>query len=140
MPDLAGLGLAVAAVALVWGIALLVVRFRRDHRRRVAARRRVELRRVNSQPEVEPDPRATAVIRDAERALAEARREADAIVAAAEARADQIAADAEDARQALLAGALGEAVETRRELSTLLHDLLAEVRRAEPERSDAPVE
>jgi FtsZ-interacting cell division protein ZipA len=140
MTALVGLGIAVAAVALVWGIALLFVRLWRERRRRVAARRRVELRRLNSQPEDAPDPRATAVIRDAERALAEARREAEAIVAAAEARADQIAADAEDARQALLASALGEAVETRRELSTLLHDLLAEVRRAEPERSDAPVE
>jgi F0F1-type ATP synthase membrane subunit b/b' len=140
MPALVGLGIAVAAVALVWGIALLLVRFRREHRRRVAARRRVELRRLNSQSEDEPDPRATAVIRDAERALAEARREAEAIVAAAETRADQIAAEAEDAREALLARALGEAVETRRELSTLLHDLLAEVRRAEPERSDAPME
>jgi cell division septum initiation protein DivIVA len=52
-----------------------------------------------------PDPRAAAVIRDAERALAEARRRADAIVQEAEAKSAEIAADAEAAREAVLAEA-----------------------------------
>jgi vacuolar-type H+-ATPase subunit H len=51
------------------------------------------------------DAREAAVIRDAERSLAEARREASAIVTQAEQKAHEIAAAAENARQALLAGA-----------------------------------
>ena len=119
MPALVGLGAALVLIALVWSMALLVVRLRRSKRRRFAAERRAEQRRLTSELGEERDPRATAVIRDAERALADARREADAIVAAA-----------------VLARASSEADETRRDLTTLLHDLLADVRR--PDRGEVP--
>jgi len=134
MPALVGLGAALVVIAHVWSTAILVVRLRRSKRRRVAAERRAEQRRLTSEPGEERDPRATAVIRDAERALADARREADAIVAAAETRAAEIEADAERARRAVLARASSEADETRRDLTTLLHDLLADVRR--PDRGE----
>ena len=51
------------------------------------------------------DTREAAVIRDAERSLAEARGKADAIVSEAEREASEIAAAAESARNELLAGA-----------------------------------
>jgi F0F1-type ATP synthase membrane subunit b/b' len=108
MSVLVEFGVAVVAVGLIWAVVLLVLRFHRAHGRRAAARER-----------------------------AKARSEANRIVAAAEARAAEIVEDAERARQELLARARKDAEGTRRELSTFIHDLLDDVRNAEPERSNA---
>jgi hypothetical protein len=107
-PALIGIGAALAAVTIGWLIVGMIRRARRAHRHRVELRRMAKMQRAdkeqrNSAPA--GDARQAAVIRDAERSLAEARREASAIVTEAERKADEIAAAAETARKALLDGA-----------------------------------
>jgi colicin import membrane protein len=100
IPVLVGIGVALVA-AIVVGLVVATRRARASSVRKPA-------------PPIAagapgPDPRAVAVIRDAERALTEARRRAAAIVEEAEAKAAQIAADAEAAREEVLAEARQEA-------------------------------
>jgi hypothetical protein len=108
MSVLVEFGVAVVAVGLIWAVVQLVLRLHRGHGRRAAARERAKVRC-----------------------------EAEGIVAAAEARAAEIVEDAERARQEVLARARTDAEGTRRELSTFIHDLLDDVRDAEPEHSSA---
>ena len=107
-PALIGIGAALAAVTIGWLIVGLVRLAQRGHRNRVEQRRMAKMRQADrEQPSSAPagDARQAAVIRDAERSLAEARREASAIVAEAHRKAHEIADAAESARKALLAGA-----------------------------------
>lgn len=105
---LIGIGAALAAVAIGWLTLGLIRRVRRAHRHRVELRRMAEIRRADGKQGASSpatDTREAAVIRDAERSLAEARGKADAIVSEAEREASEIAAAAESARNELLAGA-----------------------------------
>jgi vacuolar-type H+-ATPase subunit H len=108
IPVLIGIGAALAALAIVGLIAGVVRGVRRGHRQRVEERSWAEMRRGDAdQRNREPaaEAREAALIRDAERSLAEARSEASAIVTEAERKANEIAAAAESAREALLAAA-----------------------------------
>ena len=98
-PVIVGVGVALVAVIVVWLVASV-------HRGpRMFARRSAKGARAAVRPTSTPDERAAGVIRDAERALAQARDEARGIVADAELKATEIASEAELARSAMLAGA-----------------------------------
>ena len=93
MPAVVGLGVALAVVVLAWIGTAVVMKMRRERRRAAEARRTAAM----SGPAAEGglDPRAAAVIRDAERVLTLAREEARKIVEEAEARASEIIVAAE---------------------------------------------
>jgi flagellar biosynthesis/type III secretory pathway protein FliH len=116
-PALIGIGALLAALVIGWLIVAVVRRIRRGHRYRVKQRRLAKLRRAHAEDPTR-GPSEAAVIRDAERSLAEARREASAIVTEAERKANEIAAAAESAREALLADARQSAGRAAGEIKT----------------------
>jgi hypothetical protein len=163
IPVVLGVGAALAVLVLVWLVTSAGIRYRRGRAHRREAQR---LARVQTpRPERAPDTRAreSAVFQDAERALAEARREAESIVAAAqEARgteldaareaaekirgdamrtaaatvraAEEQAAELVTAAERRLAEAAEGAAETQRELVSLLRDLLSQARADDGQR------
>lgn len=136
-PAAVGLGVALALALLVWLVARTVLKMRRD-RRQAEARRLVAMRGEAGEGGV--DPRAAAVIRDAERVLGRAREEARKIVEEAEAHASEIAAAAERTSEAQYAAARTDAERSLRrqqelaqrmrdELAAMIRGLLEEVER-----------
>ena len=132
MPAVVGLGVALAVVVLAWIGTAVVMKMRRERRRAAEARRTAAM----SGPAGEGglDPRAAAVIRDAERVLTLAREEARKIVEEAEARASEIVAAAERRGDALLTDAERSVLRQqeiakgmRRDLVDLVRGLLEDV-------------
>jgi hypothetical protein len=159
IPAVAGIGAALAVVALVLLVAPLRGRLRLVRDRRKAARKL-----AHGRPSASPNPgkqgadlREAAVVRDGERALEHARREARSIVSAAEEQAAREVEQMKKDAKRIARGIIREAQEraqgivddaelqladakrnvtreqelaeqTRRELTTLLHDLLAEAK------------
>jgi cell division septum initiation protein DivIVA len=157
IPIAAGVGAFLALAVFAWVVAPTRLGFRNARNQRRNARK---LKQAGSAPDQGPNharpttsernEREAAVIRDAERALAQARQEAQEIVAEAKAKAAEVhSAASRTARAAIRdaeqkAGKLVEAAElhvadakllaarereaaeqTRRELESLLRDLLA---------------
>ncbi len=116
-PALIGSGAALAALAAGWLIVGIARRTRRSRQHRVDQRRLAQMQhaeRQRSGPPAEVTKEA-AVIRDAERSLAEARRQASAIVSEAERKAHEIAAGAENERDTLLGDAGRAAAEVKKD-------------------------
>jgi len=107
IPVVGGVGAAVLAALLVWVAAPARLGLRRARNLRRDARRLDQMSRSDAEHPgaKDRDPREATVIRDAERALAQARDEARAIVADAEARAATIVADAGQAGRTQVATA-----------------------------------
>jgi cell division septum initiation protein DivIVA len=153
IPTLAGIAAALALAAVIWFAAPTRLGFRRARGLRREARRLTDGQQpVDHEFGDVQNLREAAVIRDAERALVQARQEARAIVAEAEARAAQVHSAAERDGRAIIAAARDQADElvelaelkvtdaeqraahereaadrTRRVLTQMLRDLLAEV-------------
>ena len=119
IPAIAGIGAALAVVALVFLVAPVRGRLRLARGRRKEVRKLGHARRpaAGSPGEQEPDLREAAAVRDAERALEQARREAHSIVSAAKEQAAGIVAAAEDASEARIAAARETAGRAAEEIS-----------------------
>lgn len=151
IPVAVGIGALLALAALAWTVpwtrgGLHHARARRRSAREIGQGAAVAARTPDRQITLESNEREAAVIRDAERALAQARREGDEIIAAAEAKAAEVQSAAgqqarmiiheaeEKARELAESAELFAAREreaaakTRDELASLLRDLLAEAK------------
>jgi hypothetical protein len=154
IPTLAGIGAALALAAVIWISAPARLGLRRARGLRREARRLTDgPQPIGHESGNDQNPREAAVIRDAERALAQARQEARAILAETEATAAEVHSAAERDGRAIIAEAREKAHElielaelkvadaeqraahereaadrTRHVLTQLLRDLLAEVK------------
>jgi hypothetical protein len=153
IPVAVGIGALLALAALAWTVPSTRALFHHARTRRRSARKighgnAVAARTPNQDGQLpsERNEREAAVIRDAERALAQARREGDEIIAAAEAKAAKMQSAAEQKARTIIreaeekAGELAESAElhaarereaaakTRDELTSLLRNLLAEAK------------
>ena len=150
IPVLLGVAAALALLLLVSLVARTAIGYRRKRGHRREAHRLAHAQSAGNAGSSDTQARESAVIRDAERALAEARRRSEQIVADAEAQAAEIqsAAEQEATRRAHAivreaqqrANELRTAAESsaaadhalseriRTELTTLLRDMLEEAR------------
>lgn len=125
IPAAVGLGVALALALLVWLVARTVLKMRRK-REQADARRLAAMRGQAGEGGL--DPRAAAVIRDAERVLGRAREEARNIVEEAEAHASEIVAAAERTSEARFAAARTDAERSLRRQQEMRDDLAAMIR------------
>jgi hypothetical protein len=162
IPIAVGIGAFLALVVFVWAVAPTKLEFRKARNERRNARKLKQASRSPALPEtadrvhkttIERNEREAAVIRDAERALAQARQQGDEIIAQSEAKAAEMQTAAERRARTIVreaeekAGELVEAAQlhvadakvlaarerekaeqTRRAVASLLLDLLAQAK------------
>jgi hypothetical protein len=158
IPVVLGVAAALAVLLLVSLVARAAIGYRRKRSQRRESHRLARAQSAGNTGSSDAQARESAVIRDAERALAEARRRSDEIVAAAETQAAEIQSAAEqeatrrahaivreaqqranelrgDAESSAAADhALAERI--RSELTTLLRDMLEEARHSSVPQPD----